>query len=404
MLFEHAKEKLSLKDRISNAVKDLSCLQKVIFVKHMAKHCRLFEFEHERELGDFAYHDDIHNAHIKHRHVLLVRDPVAIISSWSAASANHSNRTEETNLEEVGVVQLLDIYSAIVSTSSTSPPVILDSDELAANPTMTLSSLCDTLEIPYNEGDMQHWKSGPKPCDGMWAPYWYENVHKSTGWNTSDVSIISDDYIKKDVTEKKYTTIHRSLVDILRASLPAYEYLSKRSCNKFRMNGSFEVYEDERNADILCWIGPPYRGRLVPRDLARISPFDSSVQGGDAVWEGLRVYNGRILSLDRHLRRLFKSAKAMGFENTHSKEEVIEAIFQTLAANGMRDGAHMRLTLTRGEKCTSSMNPKFNVYGTTLIILPEWKPTEVCSCTEYLLNDWTSSSHINLLDLGSNNI
>jgi branched-subunit amino acid aminotransferase/4-amino-4-deoxychorismate lyase len=82
------------------------------------------------------------------------------------------------------------------------------------------------------------------------------------------------------------------------------------------------------------------------------------------------------MSLEKHLRRLFRSAKALGYENTHTKEQVIEAIFRTLAANGMRDGAHMRLTLTRGEKCTSSMNPQFNVYGTTLIILPEWKPTE----------------------------
>lgn len=93
-------------------------------------------------------------------------------------------------------------------------------------------------------------------------------------------------------------------------------------------------------------------------------------------WLGIRVYNGRILSLDRHLRRLFKSAKALGFKNVHSKEEITEAIFRTLAVNGMRDGAHMRLTLSRGEKYTSSMNPNFNVYGTTLIILAEWKPTE----------------------------
>ena len=66
----------------------------------------------------------------------------------------------------------------------------------------------------------------------------------------------------------------------------------------------------------------------------------------------------------------------MGFENVHSKEEVVEAIFRTLAVNGMRDNAHMRLTLTRGEKATSSMNPAWNVYGTTLIILAEWKPVE----------------------------
>ena len=94
------------------------------------------------------------------------------------------------------------------------------------------------------------------------------------------------------------------------------------------------------------------------------------------ITKGIRVYRGKIFKLERHLKRLFKSAKALGFENIHSKEEVIEAIFRTLAVNGMRDGAHMRLTLTRGEKCTSSMNPKFNVYGTTLIILAEWKPTE----------------------------
>ena len=110
--------------------------------------------------------------------------------------------------------------------------------------------------------------------------------------------------------------------------------------------------------------------------MAGLSPWDSSVQGGDGCWEGLRVYRGKILSLEKHLRRLFRSAKALGFENVHTKAQVVDAIFRTLAANGMRDNAHMRLTLTRGEKCTSSMNPKFNVYGTTLIILPEWKPTE----------------------------
>mmetsp|Transcript_32141 Transcript_32141/g.67563 ORF Transcript_32141/g.67563 Transcript_32141/m.67563 type:complete len:304 (+) Transcript_32141:1372-2283(+) len=92
--------------------------------------------------------------------------------------------------------------------------------------------------------------------------------------------------------------------------------------------------------------------------------------------EGVRVYNGRIFHLDDHLDRLFRSAKALGFQHVHTRSEITQAIFRLLAANGMRDGAHMRLTLTRGEKCTSSMNPLFNVYGTTLIILAEWKPTE----------------------------
>jgi len=105
-------------------------------------------------------------------------------------------------------------------------------------------------------------------------------------------------------------------------------------------------------------------------------PFDSGVQGGDGVWEGVRIYRGKIFKFERHLRRLFESAKALNFKNVHTKEQVVDAVFRTLAANGMRDGAHIRLTLTRGVKCTSSMNPNFNVYGTTLIVLAEWKGTE----------------------------
>ena len=164
----------------------------------------------------------------------------------------------------------------------------------------------------------------------------------------------------------------------LKASFPAYEFLKHLTLSyKSRGPPPEEIYEDPRNEHLLVWIGAPGRGRLLPRDMAGVSPWDSSVQGGDACWEGLRVYRGKIMSLDKHLRRLFRSAKALGFQNVHTKEQVIDAIFQTLAANGMRDQAHIRLTLTRGEKYTSSMNPKFNVYGTTLIILAEWKPTEV---------------------------
>ena len=152
-----------------------------------------------------------------------------------------------------------------------------------------------------------------------------------------------------------------------------------------------KIYEDPRNEHLLVWIGAPNRGRLIPRDLAGVSPWDSSVQGGDACWEGIRVYRGKILLLEKHLGRLFRSSKALGFKNVHSKVEISEAIFRTLAANGMRDNAHMRLTLTRGEKCTSSMNPNFNVYGTTLIILAEWKPTEVSilgDCIQKMANSF----------------
>jgi len=127
---------------------------------------------------------------------------------------------------------------------------------------------------------------------------------------------------------------------------------------------------DPRNADIVVHVG----GELKPRADARISVFDSVVQGGDAVWEGLRVYNGRIADLDGHLERLQNSAKALAFEKIPRSDTVRAAIFATLAANGMRDNAHIRLTLTRGEKVTSGMNPRFNQSGCTLIVLAEWKP------------------------------
>lgn len=127
---------------------------------------------------------------------------------------------------------------------------------------------------------------------------------------------------------------------------------------------------DPRNADIHVYVN----GQLKPRAEAKVSVFDSSVQGGDAVWEGLRVYDGRIAELDQHLERLQQSAKALAFEGIPSSEDVRRAIFATLESNGMHDNVHVRLTLTRGEKITSGMNPRLNRSGCTLIVLAEWKP------------------------------
>jgi branched-chain amino acid aminotransferase group I len=127
---------------------------------------------------------------------------------------------------------------------------------------------------------------------------------------------------------------------------------------------------DPRNKDILVHVN----GRLWPRAEARVSVFDSVVQGGDAVWEGLRVYNGRIAAFSAHLERLQNSAKALAFAAVPSSDDIRRAVFSTLEANGMTDQAHIRLTLTRGEKVTSGMNPRFNQSGCSLIVLAEWKP------------------------------
>jgi len=97
------------------------------------------------------------------------------------------------------------------------------------------------------------------------------------------------------------------------------------------------------------------------------------VQGGDAVWEGLRLYQGRIFRLDEHLARLRRSAKALAFDTVPDDEEITEQIKQTLLANGMADNVHIRLTLTRGEKITSGMDPRLNQNGPVLIVLAEYK-------------------------------
>src|SRR6202166_3812935 len=126
---------------------------------------------------------------------------------------------------------------------------------------------------------------------------------------------------------------------------------------------------NEKNRDLIVNIN----GRLIHRDEAGISPFDSVVQGGDAAWEGLRLYNGRIFKLHEHLDRLDRSAHALSFPEIPPREKIIDELKRTLAANKMRGGVHIRLTLTRGVKITSGMDPRLNQSGATLIVLAEHK-------------------------------
>ncbi len=125
-----------------------------------------------------------------------------------------------------------------------------------------------------------------------------------------------------------------------------------------------------KNENIQVWVGD----RLFHRSEAKVSVFDSTVQGGDAVWEGSRVYKQGIFHLDRHIDRLFASAKALAFEHIPTRSFVKDAIKQTLEANKMTEDTLMRITLSRGEKITSGMDPRLNQKGSCLIVLAEWKP------------------------------
>jgi branched-chain amino acid aminotransferase len=123
------------------------------------------------------------------------------------------------------------------------------------------------------------------------------------------------------------------------------------------------------NQEILVSIG----GDLLPRAEAKVSVFDSLVQGGDGCWEGLRLYQGRIFKLSEHLERLRHSALAMGFDSIPSADAMRAEIQRTLEANHMTDGVHIRLTLSRGIKITSGMDPRLNQEGPLLIVLAEHK-------------------------------
>ena len=124
-----------------------------------------------------------------------------------------------------------------------------------------------------------------------------------------------------------------------------------------------------KNANIIVNVN----GKLSARGEAAISPFDSSVQNGDAVWEGLRLYDGRIFRLQHHLRRLRKSAAMLQYQQYPADAYLIDQLRRTLAANQMRDEVHIRLTVSRGLKYTSGLDPRINGNGCTLIIVPEFK-------------------------------
>lgn len=128
--------------------------------------------------------------------------------------------------------------------------------------------------------------------------------------------------------------------------------------------------ENPANADLIVNIN----GDLVHRDRAGVSPFDSSVQNGDAVWEGLRLYRGRIFRLTQHLARLRKSAAMLRYEGMPDDATLTEELRRTLEANQMRDGVHVRLTVSRGVKYTSGLDPRINRRGCSFFILAEHKP------------------------------
>ncbi|XP_042440760.1 branched-chain-amino-acid aminotransferase-like protein 2 isoform X3 [Zingiber officinale] len=262
----------------------------------------------------------------KGKHFILIRNPLNILQSF--------NKVISPSFLELGLGDLVSIYSELCKFGK-HPPVI-DADDLKKDPEVVLRGLCQDLDIPF-QTSMLKWEAGPKSIDGIWAPWWYENVHKSTGFEKPNLHMIP---------------FPLELYDLLEQSLPFYNMLRchcRRLVSPLHSSLPFPPLPVPANEKILVWVGD----ELLPRENAKVSVFDSVVQGGDAVWEGLRVYNGKVFKLDEHLDRMFDSAKALAFIDVPTREEIKGAVFKTLVTNGMFDNAHIRLTLTRGKKVTS---------------------------------------------------
>lgn len=361
--------------------------KRVTFCKHIARHIE----GHNRALAlSSTTTSDVYN-------VFLFRDPLEMLVAWDARQDLHR---EGCTLEATGFPQMVQLYSEArqLAEQSQSPspslshstkcfaPIAIDSSSLQQLPREVLTRLCELIGLQFSAAQLC-WPAGPKACDGLWGEHWYASVHRSTGFSSDPNSL-------KDASQERtaYPCLSPEAASIYRECLPFYSLLRQHALGVDPLNpgssSSRRFYfgdgeaprralPDPRNAHIFGWVGD----RLLPREQIKVSAFDSAVQGGDAIWEGIRVYSGRIHKLDEHLARLADGARAMAFCDVPSGAYIREAIFRTLAFNGMRDEAHVRLTLSRGPKLTSSMNPAFNVFGCTLILLPEWKP--VCGVTTY---------------------
>ncbi|MCP5151740.1 MAG: aminotransferase class IV [Ectothiorhodospiraceae bacterium] len=133
--------------------------------------------------------------------------------------------------------------------------------------------------------------------------------------------------------------------------------------------GTHEYVDDPRNAEILISVN----GELVPRARAVVSVFDSGFVLGDGVWEGLRLHNGKVAFLDAHLDRLYEGAKALDLDIGLDRAALTARIDEVVAANGMRDGVHIRLMISRGVKATPYQDPRVTIGPATIVIIPEHK-------------------------------
>lgn len=133
--------------------------------------------------------------------------------------------------------------------------------------------------------------------------------------------------------------------------------------------GAHSTIHDARNDDIRVYVN----GEIVARKDAKISVFDSGFLVGDGIWEGLRLHNGRFIFEELHIDRLFDGARTIDLDIGKSKQEIAAALYRVVEANGMYDGVHARLMVTRGRKAAPFQDPRLCLWGPTIVIIAEYK-------------------------------
>ena len=304
----------------------------VRYVKHIAK--QFMKPEMVKGGAEYLLHE-------RSRNVLLIRNPLHQLTSWAkgftdetllpssdaqvkltssgpAALAVKELRKEgaghvECTMDEVGWADMLLLYSFLVESGK--PPVVIDCEGILQNPAVALSALCGAVGLPFDAALLQ-WEAGPKPYDGCWAPYWYASIHRSTCFMPPAFPhplhpnlypllelctpvyqalmrhVLATSYSSDQVAAKRdgaqHTPLHlpASSTTSLTQSLPKSQHIAHPDKEKPNQSStSAETIQDHgltrslvpepRNSRLLVWIGD----RLVPRALAGLSPFDSTVQG-----------------------------------------------------------------------------------------------------------------------------
>ncbi|KAF3326154.1 branched-chain-amino-acid aminotransferase-like protein 2 isoform X2 [Carex littledalei] len=285
----------------------------------------------------------------KGKHFILIRSPLYILLSFQKVSP--------ASFLELGFPGLLAIYTQL-SEYGAAPPVI-NAEDLQNDPETILRGLCEDLGIPF-QASMLRWEAGPKEFDGVWAPWWYKSVHKSTCFSKP---------------HKYPPAFPFEVYDLLEQSMPFYHMLNskvkKRTSSSLLPNGIQPVpVPVPINERTLVWVG----GELVPCGIAKVSVFDCILEGGHVVLEGLCAYNGKVFKLNEHLERILYSAKDLAVDQVLIKEAIKEALFKTLISNGMLNSACIKLALICCKKVAyGKCLSHDDLYKRTLIVLVERK-------------------------------